>query len=405
MAKRIIGLLKKFWMWLGADKKRMIGAVIILLILIIGFWRISAAKNSKVQYQTSAVAPGTIVSSVSASGQISTSNLINVGSQATGVVKAVFVKDGDTVFAGQKIAEITLDSDGALANAKAWQNLSSAQNAYRATQASLANVYDQIQGHATDETFAMKETRTKAEVANDNAWVALAAAGLSYSQTSPVITAPMTGMVDNITITPGMILAANSSSTSGPSSARVAVITTQGNPLATFNVSEVDVSRVKQGQKATITLDSISGKTFTGKVLTVDKIGTVVSGVTNYAVTIAFDTTDPQILPNMAATANIIITAKSDVLLIPSDAIQVQTDGTSTVDVLKNGQPQTVTVETGLTSDTQTEITSGLNAGDEVITGTTTGNSTQAGSNSPFSTFRVGGGTTGGAVRVGGGGR
>lgn len=405
MAKRLIKSIKKFWSWLRKDKKRLIGTVVLVIVLVFGIWKFASAKSAKVQYQTTAVTKGTIVSSVSASGQILTSNLVNVGTQATGVVKAVYVKDGETVYAGQKIAEITLDSDGALANAKAWASLSSANNAYRSTQASLAYVYDQIQGHALDETFAQKDQRTKAEVANDNAWVNLAAANLAYRQTSPIITAPMTGVVDNITITPGMILANSSSTSTVASSERVAVITTQGNPLATFNVSEVDVSRIKQGQKATITLDSIADKTFTGKVLTVDKIGVIASGVTNYPVTIAFDTKDAQILPNMAATANIIINAKSDVLLVPSDAIQVGTDGTSTVSILKGGIPQTVTIETGLSSDTQTEVTSGVNLGDEIVTGTSTGTgTTQTGSSSPFSTFRFGG-STGGAVRVGSGGR
>lgn len=397
--------IKSFWTWLRADRKHLIGAVVVALLLVFGIWRQASASKNKVTYQTTAVTKGTIISSVSASGQILTSNLVNVSTEATGVVAKVYVKNGDKVFSGQAIAEITLDSDGALVNAKAWQALSSAENSYRSAQASLANVYDQIKGHATDETFTMIETRTKAEVANDNAYVALAAASLSYRQTSPIITAPMTGTVDNITLTPGMILTSNLSATTTQSN-RVAVVTSEGNPIATFNVSEVDVSRVKQGQKATITLDSISGKTFTGKVMTVDKIGTVSSGVTNYPVTILFDTSASEILPNMAATANIIIEAKDNAFLIPSEAIQTANDGTNSVRILRQGAPQDATIEIGFSSDTQTEVISGLSEGDEVITGTSTGaGSARTGtSTSPFSTFRVGGGGGTGGLRVGGGG-
>ncbi len=396
----LLGKARNFWSWLWADKKRLVVAIIILIIVVAGSWKLVAGSKAKVTYQTTAVTKGTIISSVSASGQILTSNLVNVSTQATGYVKAVYVKNGDKVYAGQKIAEITLDSDGALANAKAWQSLSSAQNSYRSTQASLANVYDQIKGHDTDETFSQIETRTKAEVANDNAWVALAAAGLSYRQTSPVITASTTGTVDNITLALGMVLSNNSTSTT-PSSNRVAVIISQGNPIATFNVSEVDVSRVKQGQKATITLDAISDKTFTGKVMTVDKIGTVSSGVTNYPVVISFDTSAPEILPNMAATANIIIETKTDVLLVPSGAVQTEGE-ISSVRVLREGKEVQVQVQVGIFSDTQTEVVSGINEGDEVITGTLSGTSSQNGtSTSPFSTFRVGGGTGGGAARMG----
>ena len=60
---------------------------------------------------------------VSASGQILVSNLMNVDSQVSGVVKTVYVKDGQKVYAGQAIASVTLDSEGALANAKGWATL------------------------------------------------------------------------------------------------------------------------------------------------------------------------------------------------------------------------------------------------------------------------------------------
>ncbi len=209
----------------------------------------------------------------------------------------------------------------------------------------------------------------------------MAAASLSYRLTSSTITAPTTGTVDNITITHGMTLM-------GTASTRIAVVRSSGNPIATFNVSEVDVNRIKPGQKATITLDSIPGKTFTGRVMTVDKIGTVSSGVTNYPVVILFDANAPEILPNMAATANIIIDSKPGVLLVPSDAIQTQTNGSAYVRVLQNGQPVNITVETGLSSDTQTEIVSGVSEGQQVITGKVLVSSKSGSSTSPFSTFR-----------------
>ncbi|HKB88383.1 MAG TPA: efflux RND transporter periplasmic adaptor subunit [Patescibacteria group bacterium] len=399
------------WTWLKADRKRLIGAILVVLVLLFVYFKQNSASKNKITYQTATVAKGTVVSSVSASGQILTSNLVNVSTQASGIVKTVYVKNGDKVFAGQKIAVITLDSDGSLASTKAWaslvsanNSLNSANNSYRSTQASLQNIYDQVKGHDSDETLVQKETRTKAEVANDNAYDSiksatanLASASLSYRLTSPIITAPSTGIIDNITLTPGMVLS-NSSTATTTSSNRVAVVTTKGNPIATFNVSEVDVNRVKQGQKATITLDSISDKTFTGVVLTVDKIGTVASGVTNYPVVISLDTNAPEILPNMAATASIIIDTKSDVLLVPSDAIQTAADGTTSVRVLENGKPVNLEITTGLSSDTQTEVTSGLNEGSQIITGTSTGTTTTSGSTSPFSTFRVGGAGAGRAT-------
>ncbi|OGM76531.1 hypothetical protein A2210_02470 [Candidatus Woesebacteria bacterium RIFOXYA1_FULL_40_18] len=408
----LLGKVQVFWSWLKADRRRLVGAAVTALLLASSIWYlVSRGNKNEVTYQTMAVTKGTIVSTVSASGQILTSNLVNVSTQATGVVKAVYVKNGDKVYAGQKIAEITLDSDGTLANAKAWTSLVSAQNgvnsannSYRSTQASLQKVYEDIKGHDSDETLAQKETRTKAEVSNDNAYdqlksaqANLASAGLSYRQSSPVITAPMTGTVDNITLASGMVLSNSSSSTTALSSNRIAVITSQANPIATFTVSEVDVSRVRQGQKATITLDSISDKTFTGKVLTVDKIGTVSSGVTNYPVVIGFDTSTPEILPNMAVTANIILQTKTDILIVPSSAITSQ-NGEYIAKTLKNGQEVDVAVEVGISSDTQTEIVLGLSEGEIVITGTVIG--TTSSSTQTRSVFSGGGFGGGGAVRI-----
>jgi hypothetical protein len=234
----------------------------------------------------------------------------------------------------------------------------------------------------------------QSQIALNNAWE-------SYQADSPTITAPAGGTLGNLTITPGMVLTSSGSSSSNSTSAsqRVAVIKTQGNPIGTFNVSEIDVSKIQPGQVATITLDSISGKSFTGNVKTVDRIGTVSSGVTNYPINILFDTSVDQILPNMSATASIIVATKDNVLLIPTTAIQTS-NGQSTVRVLNGSQVQSATVETGLSSDTETEIVSGLTEGQTVITGnvfsTTT---TTTGQSSIFSSLgRTGGGA--GAVRV-----
>lgn len=404
--------LQGFWAWLRADRKRLIGAGVIILLIIFGVSRVLASAKNKTTYQTATVTKGTIVSTISASGKAISTNVLTINTQATGVVKAVYVKDGDKVFAGQRIAEITLDSDGALANARSYASWIAAQNSYRSTQASLANVYDQIKGHATDESFAMIETRTKAEVANDNAYFNLAAAALSYQEVSPIITAPFSGTIGSVGLVEGMVLA-GSSSTTTISSQRVAVIKGTAFPIVNVTLTEIDVPGVLVGQKATVTFDSIPDKTFTGVVATVDRIGSTVSNVTGYGVNIKLDTDSNEILPNMAASANIITQTKTDVLTIPSSAIHTDTNG-SYVEVLRNGSPVEESVETGISSDTDTEITSGLTEGEVVVTSTVSASSaTTTTTNSPFSifgggnsTFRGAGGGTGGAVRINtGGGR
>src|SRR6185369_11100181 len=99
--------IKSFWAWLMASKKRWIVALVIVAVAIFSIWKISSAQGNKLQYQTSTVQKGTVVSTISASGKALTTNILAIDTQASGVVKKVYVKDGDKVLAGQKIAEIT----------------------------------------------------------------------------------------------------------------------------------------------------------------------------------------------------------------------------------------------------------------------------------------------------------
>ena len=401
-----MGKIKNLLSWFFARKSRLLISVV--LILLVGFIVVRNRKSDTTnEYQTATAQKGTIVSTVSASGKVLTTNTLSISTEASGVVKKLYVKDGDKVVAGQKLAEITLDSAGLEKNAQAYASLVSAQNSvnsannsYRSAQASAEKVLDEVKGHDTDETLAQKETRTKAEVARDNAYdqtksaqANLASSSLNYRSTSPIITAPFSGIIESVNLVEGMVLE-SSTSTTNINSQRVAVIKGDSLPVINVTVSELDVPKVKVGQKVTVTLDSVSGKTFTGVVATIDRVGSVSSNVTSYSANIKLDSSDLAILPNMAATANIILETKTDVIKIPSGAITT-TNGENFANVLKNGAESQLPVTVGISSDSETEIVSGLSEGDVVVSGSaakssTSGTSTQT--RSVFSTFGGGGG-------------
>jgi multidrug efflux pump subunit AcrA (membrane-fusion protein) len=170
------------------------------------------------------------------------------------------------------------------------------------------------------------------------------------------------------------------------SNEKVATIKTEGMPVISVNLSEIDVSRVEVGQKVTVTVDSIQNKTFTGSVVGVNRIGQTSSGVTQYPSIVRLDTAPIELLPGMAVTASIVTNRKDGVITVPSNAVTTQ-NGESVVRIQANGKEQTVPVTVGIASDTETEIISGVSEGDQVITGTLT-NQTQTGNESPFSTNR-----------------
>ncbi len=108
------------------------------------------------------------------------------------------------------------------------------------------------------------------------------------------------------------------------------------------------------------------------------------------------------IKPAMSASVIIQTNRKDNVLMVPSAAVQT-TGGQSVVKVLNNGQISTVPVTTGISSDTDTEITSGLSEGQSLVIGSSLISSQTGSSSSPFSALRFGGrfGGGGGGARGG----
>lgn len=380
--------------------KRLIVAAILAIGLVLIARKILTPKKSQTQTQTAKVEKGTIISSISTSGQMLTTNIVNITSNAKGLIKEVYVKDGDSVFAGQKIMEISLDPEAEQRAAEAYaaylsgkNSLDSAQVSLYTLQSDMLTKWKNYLDYANSSSYDSPEERALPQfIVSQNDWLAAEAkyknqqnvitqskislnnSWLNYQKTTPIVTSPMAGTITNITYSPGMTISATADS-----SQRIAVIKAKGNPLASFNLSEIDVNKVKIGQKATVKLDSLTDKTFTGKVMTIDKVGTTTSGVTNYPVVIRLDTEGEDLLSNMAATASIIIDSKDNVLLIPSSAIKTQ-GNQLVVQVIKGKLTVSVNVETGLTSETQTEIVSGLTEGEEIVTSTISTSNSQGGS-------------------------
>lgn len=409
----------------------------VILIAIIG-WNIFGPKTSQPQYQTAPVQKQTIVQSLGESGNVAVANRMSITTQANGVIREVDVKNGDTVTSGQTIATLSLDEQGQQKQAAALSSYLSAKaslDGANATlfslQSTMFNKWNTYYNLATSGTYQNSDgspittnrVLTPFTTSQDD-WLAAEAAyknqqgviaqdqaavtssWLSYEQASATITAPSAGTIGDVTIVPGMQITNTTSSTNNTvSSQQVASIINSGNPVISVNLSEIDAAKVKEGQKATVTFDALPNKTFSGKVLGINTTGSVSSGVTSYPTTIQLDVPNDAILPNMSATANIIISVKNDVLSVPSSAVQ-STGGQSIVRILQNGVATPVQVETGISSDTTTEIISGLTEGQQVITSTlmqstTSGSASPFGGNLRFGSF--GGGSRGGAVPVRGG--
>ncbi|MGZ5318405.1 MAG: HlyD family efflux transporter periplasmic adaptor subunit [Actinomycetota bacterium] len=142
-----------------------------------------------------------------------------------------------------------------------------------------------------------------------------------------------------------------------------------GGQLASVAVSEYDIAEIRTGQKVSVTLSSLD-RTVTGKVESIGQTADDSSGVQQYRVLVSVPDLPDKARIGMSATAEIVTASKQDVLLTPATAITEAGDRT-TVELLRDdGTTQVVPIEVGLVGSSQVEVLDGLEAGDEVVTGT-----------------------------------
>ena len=424
------------------------GSIIVIVLALFLFVGTSAfgQKSSISQYQTTIAQRQTIISSVSESGNINANSQINVTSPSTGIIQAVYVKNGDTVYVGKNLFEVKATAtpqEKALAFASYESALSSYNSAVQAKQTAQATLEADRQAVIDAQTGVNNETNSMTQLQKDslnsksvnahetftadetkynNEDTAIAAANASFNSASlsyqatqdSVVTAPTSGTVANLSVRQGNSVTADSSSSSSSNSSSNASSGTSSSGTSSSNssspvlvigdfsqlsvvapVNEVDIPKIKIGQNATITLDAFPNKTFVGKVESTNNVGTTSSSVVTYNVYITLIAPPSDIKSGMTASVMIQTARHDNVITIPTSSVQTA-NGLSSVRVIKNGIVSIVSVTTGISDDTNTEITSGINEGDSVITGTTSSTSSSSTAASPFSSFGRGGG--GGAV-------
>lgn len=162
-----------------------------------------------------------------------------------------------------------------------------------------------------------------------------------------------------------------------------------------ITLNEVDITKVQQGQEARITLDALPNLRIRGTVASVDSVGVVTQGVVEYTVQIILNSNKPedlaQIRAGMSAEVTIVTAQKQDVLIVPASAVK-SLRGRSYVEAPLAGSASTtqqIFVETGITDDISTEITSGLTEGQEIIIRTTSQGSSNTAAPSIFSAAGV----------------
>jgi RND family efflux transporter MFP subunit len=298
--------------------------------------------------ETIRVKKGEVAEELVLSGVVAADEYARLAFGTSGKVSWVGVGEGDEVKKGQALTKLdttNLNSDYQRARQDLW-----------IAEATLAEVYDEIKGHGSDETFAQRDTRTTAEGAVNKAYEAVIKAKQDLENATLI--APFAGIV---TYVANPFSGVNTLSTQ----AQIELI----NPETIYFDVSADQSEVTQlslGQKVKIVLDSYPEEEFEGEVDFIsytpksDEVGTV------YKIKVKLRGVEldaGKFRIGMGGDAGFILSKKEDVLYIPPKFLNSDPKGKY---VNKNKKNNRVYVETGIESEDRVEIISGLEEGDEL---------------------------------------
>ncbi len=301
-----------------------------------------------IHYAQQPVERGDLTVTVSATGNLAPTKQVNVGSEESGLVDAVYVQNNDRVTKGQPLARLDLSrlrdalvqSQASLLAAQA--TVQQGQATVEQTTANLAReeqVFRLSGGKVPSQTelstARADRARAIANVAQARAQVAQARAAVSTNETNlskGTIYAPVTGVVLSRQVEPGQTVAA---------SFNVATLFTIAEDLSAMKlevkVDEADVGQLHADAPATFTVDAYPGRVFPATVTRVDlganatptvnsagTTSTATSTVVAYTAVLSVANADLLLKPGMTATADIVTSQRRGVLLAPNAALRFE---------------------------------------------------------------------------------
>jgi HlyD family secretion protein len=391
---------------------RRIVRILLPVILLgggLGYWRYRAHhRPPEVQFKAAPVERRHIVGRVTASGTLSALVTVQVGTQVSGRVQMLSADFNSSVRKGELVAKIDAQLFEA-AEQQAQANYQAAKAGVATAEASALNAdkqYARTKALRDQNLAAQADLDTaEANVATSHAAIDAAKAGLAQALASlhqaqvnlsyTNIVSPIDGVVISRNVDVGQTVAA---SLSAPTLFTIAQDLTK--MQVDTNVAEGDVGRLQVGMKTYFTVDSFPGQRFLGKIRQIRNSATTVQNVVTYDAVIDVDNTDLRLRPGMTANVTVVYAERRGALAVSNAALRFRAPpslagglaaspssdlrpprgaaptasaaGSKTLWVMRGAVPQSVSVHSGLTDGTVTEIVDGdLREGDQVVVDTT----------------------------------
>ena len=431
-------------------QKIAIGAGGVLVVGGMTLYSIRRSNQGVITVQTGQVVRQDLTSLVTASGEIRPKNYTNVLGEGMGKITDIVVKEGDHVKKGDILLRLENIQPGADVQAQ-MANIGSAEAGMKAAEAnyqsSLATLaqrqadldrakldWERGQQLYKEQLVAKQEYDTR-KAAYDSAVAALNASQAQVAQTraareqasstmnqtrailtrtqdvlrKTTYTAPIDGIVSYIAVRVGENVVPGIQNAAGSflmTISDMSVVTTE------VKVDETDITSVREGEPAEVTIDAIPEKTFTGHVTEVGELAilrtsgqaSMTSTTANtqeardFKVIVTLDDPPGLVRAGLSATAKIQTAQQKSVLTIPIQALAERTqkelddaksakdggitlaaaksdtsasakNGIQGVFIVRRGKAEFVPVQTGITGISDIEISHGLQEGDEIVTG------------------------------------
>ena len=276
------------------------------------------------------LARGDVVDTVGATGALEAVTTVQVGSQVSGIIEALYADFNSIVRAGDVIARLEPSLfESQVEQARA--NLARSEADVQRLRVALEDAQTQLRrseelaardliSESELEASQVAVRSAEAQLRSAEAGVIQSRASLSQSEVNlghTVITAPIDGIVIARQVDVGQTVAA---SMSAPELFIIAADLTKMQVIA--NIDESDVGRIRPGQPVTFTVDAYAAEEFDGTVSQIRLEPVVLQNVVTYATVIDVPNNDLRLKPGMTATVTLEISRRENVLRVPNSALR-----------------------------------------------------------------------------------
>ena len=391
---------KKRYIWVGALVAIATGGVFAFKALSHPTVKLDAEKLAKVEKTD-------LARSVVATGKVQPTTQVEIKSKASGIIQKLPVNFGDIVHRGQVLCE--LDKNDLLPRLReAEASLHFAEAQVKSAQADYERFKvdaegpdlpflkrDRERSHTmfaggliaqnarddADKNYELalnKQRSAQVNLGSAQASIAKAEAQLQQQQAivarteedvkNATIVSPIDGVVLSRDIEVGG--AVSSILTQGGAATLIMTLGDLGEVYVKGKVDETDVGKIYLGEAARITVESYKNEKFWGKVTKISPLGTEKDNVTTFEVRVSISNESGKLRALMTANAEIILEEHKGVLTIPEGAILYAKDKSTEVEIpdpaAEKGKKK-VTIKTGISNGSRTEVASGLTLGQQVV--------------------------------------